>query len=143
MLGWTLADYVGGSMSIRVNAVALALAAVSGAHAEAHHSFAAEFSYELRGTISGEIVEVLFVNPHARYFISVKDDSGKDVLWDAQTRSPNALTGIGWNKDSIRVGDQVTIEGNLGRDNARKIWIREVRKDSGVVIRPTGEEPPP
>jgi hypothetical protein len=130
-------------MSIRVNVVALALAALSGSHAQAHHSFAAEFSYELSGTITGEVVEVLFVNPHARYFIAVKDDSGKEVLWDAQTRSPNALTGVGWNKDSIHVGDQVTIEGNLGRDNAHKIWINEVRKESGVVIRPTGQRPPP
>ena len=130
-------------MSIRVNVVALAFAALSGSHAQAHHSFAAEFSYELNGTITGEVVEVLFVNPHARYFIAVKDDSGKEVLWDAQTRSPNALTGVGWNKDSIRVGDQVVIEGNLGRDNAHKIWINEVRKESGVVIRPTGERPPP
>ena len=36
----------------------------------------------------------------------------------------------------------MTIEGNLGRDNARKIWIRELRKESGEMIRPTGEEPP-
>jgi hypothetical protein len=101
----------------------------------------AEFSYDVSGTITGEVVEVLFVNPHARYFISVKDDSGKEVLWDAQTRSPNALTGVGWNKDSIHVGEQVTIEGNLGRDNAHKIWINEVRKESGVVIRPTDDGP--
>jgi hypothetical protein len=42
----------------------------------------------------------------------------------------------------LRVGERVSIEGNLGRDGARKIWIREVRKASGEVLRPTGEEPP-
>jgi len=86
---------------------------------------------------------VLFVNPHARYFIAIKDEAGKEILWDAQTRSPNALAGVGWSKDTIRVGEQVTIEGNLGRDKARKIWIREIRRESGEVIRPTGEQPPP
>jgi hypothetical protein len=130
-------------MTVRAGLVALAIAFSIGPSAHAHHSFAAEFSYEESGTITGEVIEALFVNPHARYFIAVKDASGKQVVWDAQTRSTNALTRIGWNKDAVRVGEQVTIEGNLGRDGARKIWIRELKKESGEVIRPTGEEPPP
>ena len=129
-------------MSIRSSFAVLAFAALCALPSHAHHSFAAEFSYEESGTITGEVVEVLFVNPHARYFIAIDDGSGKEVLWDAQTRSPNALLNTGWNKDTIRVGERVTIEGNLGRDGAHKIWIRELRKDSGEVIRPTGEEPP-
>ena len=130
-------------MRIRPIVGVFAFAAMSGSHVHAHHSFAAEFSYDESGKITGEVVEVLFVNPHARYFIAVTDESGKEVLWDAQTRSPNALFATGWSKDTIRVGERVTIEGNLGRDKARKIWIREVHKDSGQIIRPTGEEPPP
>ena len=129
-------------MGIRASFAVLAFAALS-PETRAHHSFAAEFSYDESGTITGAVVEVLFVNPHARYFIATKDESGKEILWDAQTRSPNALAGAGWTKDTIRVGEQVTIEGNLGRDKARKIWIREIRLASGEVIRPTGEQPPP
>ena len=129
-------------MSIRATLVVLMFGALSG-HARAHHSFAAEFSYDESGTITGAVVEVLFVNPHARYFIAIKDENGKEILWDAQTRSPNALAAAGWSKDTIRVGEQITIEGNLGRDHTRKIWIREVRLPSGEVIRPTGEQPPP
>ena len=130
-------------MSNRLALLVLAGAALTLSRAGAHHSFAAEFLYDKSGTITGEVVEVLFVNPHARYFVALKDENGNEILWDAQTRSPNALFGIGWNKDTIRVGEQITIEGNLGRDNARKIWIREVRKASGETVRPTGEEPPP
>ena len=129
-------------MNIRMSVTLLAFAALSTSRGYAHHSFAAEFSYDESGTITGEVVEVLFVNPHARYFVAVNDESGKEVLWDAQTRSPNALLNTSWSKDTIRVGDLVTIEGNLGRDGARKIWIRELRKSSGEVIRPVGEEPP-
>jgi hypothetical protein len=129
-------------MNRRMSLAAFVLAALSAAPAGAHHSFAAEFSYDESGTITGQVVEVLFVNPHARYFIALKDDAGKEVLWDAQTRSPNALLNTGWNKDTVRVGERVTIEGNLGREGARKIWIRELRKESGEIVRPTGEEPP-
>ena len=130
-------------MSDRFGLPLLAVAALAVPRAHAHHSFAAEFHYDQSGTITGEVVEVLFVNPHARYFVAIEDENGNEILWDAQTRSPNALFAIGWNKDSIRVGERITIEGNLGRDNARKIWIREVRKASGEIVRPTGEEPPP
>ena len=129
-------------MSYRPSVLVVVIALLSASPSHAHHSFAAEFSYEDSGTITGEVVEVLFVNPHARYFIATKDESGREKLWDAQTRSPNALLNTGWNKDTIRVGERVTIEGNLGRDNAPKIWIRELRKESGAIIRPTGEEPP-
>jgi hypothetical protein len=129
-------------MSRRATLAALVIATFGVPHAHAHHSFAAEFSYEEAGTITGEVVEVLFVNPHARYFIATQNASGQQQLWDAQTRSPNALFNIGWSKDTIRVGERVTIEGNLGRDRAPKIWIRELRRQNGEVIRPTGEEPP-
>jgi hypothetical protein len=129
-------------MNSRSSVLAIVFGALSASPSHAHHSFAAEFSYDVSGTITGEVVEVLFVNPHARYFIAIKDAAGQEKLWDAQTRSPNALLNTGWSKDTVRVGERVTIEGNLGRDNAPKIWIRELRKESGEVIRPTGEEPP-
>jgi hypothetical protein len=129
-------------MILRSLSALLVLAALGSHPAGAHHSFAAEFSYDKSGTISGTVVEALFVNPHAHYVIALKDGSGKEILWDAQTRSPNALADVGWNKDTIRVGDEITIEGNLGRDDKRKIWIREVRKATGEVVRPAAEERP-
>lgn len=107
--------------------------------ARAHHSFAAEFDYDRLGDIEGEVIEVLYVNPHARYFIAVTDADGNEVIWDAQTRSPSALTRIGWSRDTIKLGDRVTIHGNLGLGDTRKIWIEEVRFESGRIVLPTGE----
>ena len=112
-----------------------------GTGANAHHSFAAEFDYDATGSITGEVIEVLFVNPHARYFLAVIDADGNEVIWDAQTRSTSALTRVGWTKDTIQLGETVTLEGNLGRDNTRKLWIREVTKADGSVIHPVAEEP--
>lgn len=116
----------------------LALLAQLGA-VRAHHSFAAEFDYDRLGDIEGEVIEVLFVNPHARYFIAVTDADGNEVVWDAQTRSPSALTRIGWSRDTIELGDRVTLHGNLGIGDTHKIWIREVRFDSGEIVYPTAE----
>jgi hypothetical protein len=117
-------------------ALCLALLAQQGA-VHAHHSFAAEFDYERFADIEGEVIEVLYVNPHARYFIAVTDGDGNEVIWDAQTRSPSALTRIGWSRDTIKLGDRVTLHGNLGIGDTRKIWIQEVRFESGEIVRPT------
>lgn len=119
-------------------AIGFAFLAQSGA-ARAHHSFAAEFDYDRLGDIEGEVIEVLYVNPHARYFIAVTDSDGNEVIWDAQSRSPSALTRIGWSRDTIRLGDRVTIHGNLGLGDTHKIWIEEVRFESGRIVRPTVE----
>jgi hypothetical protein len=122
-------------MSSRLIAL-LPLVGLTAAPLHAHHSFAAEFDYELTGTIEGEVIEVLYVNPHARYFVAVVGDDGEEAIWDAQTRSTSALTRVGWTRDLVKAGDRVVFEGNLGRDNARKLWIREITLPSGRVIRP-------
>lgn len=121
----------------RIAASLSMVAALAALPAGAHHSFAAEFDYGLTGTIEGEVIEVLYVNPHARYFVSVVGEDGKEEIWDTQTRSVSALTRVGWTRDLINVGDRVVLEGNLGRDGARKLWIREAKLPSGRVIRPT------
>jgi hypothetical protein len=123
-------------MPSRLIALLPLVAALTTAPAHAHHSFAAEFDYELTGTIEGEVVEALYVNPHVRYFVAVVGEDGKEVLWDTQTRSTSALTRVGWTRDLVKVGDRVVLEGNLGRDNTRKLWIREITLPSGRVIRP-------
>jgi len=127
-------------MSRLIYAVLSAALWLAAGSAGAHHSFAAEFDYDLTGTIEGEVIEVLFVNPHARYFVAVTDADGNEVIWDTQTRSTSALTRVGWSRDTIKVGERVTLEGNLGRDNTRKLWIREVRKANGEVIHPVADD---
>ena len=104
----------------------------------AHHSFAAEFSYELLGTRQGEIVELHFVNPHVHIFFTVKTDSGEEEIWDAQSSAPRNLLTRGWNPDTIKVGDQITIEGNLGLQNSHKLWIISMTLEDGTVIHASG-----
>jgi hypothetical protein len=107
------------------------------AHLSAHHSFAAEFDYDNFGSIEGEVIEVLFVNPHARYFIAITNTEGEEEVWDTQTMSISALTRFGWVGDTIQIGDHVVLEGNMGRDDTRKLWIRKVTMGNGRVITPT------
>ncbi len=108
------------------------------ASAAAHHSFAAEFSYELFGTKEGEVVELHYVNPHTRVFVAVTNENGEQEIWDAQTHSVNILFRLGWNRDTVKVGERVVLEGNLGLGNSRKLWIRTLTMENGTVITPDG-----
>ena len=108
------------------------------ASAAAHHSFAAEFSSEFFGSREGEVVEVHFVNPHAHVFFAVKNDNGEEQIWDAQSSTPQNLLRRGWNHDSIKVGQRITIEGNLGLGNSRKLWIITMTLENGTVINASG-----
>jgi len=94
-------------------AVVVMASAVS---AFAHHSFAAEYDSNKPVTVKGTIQRLAWVNPHAYIFVDVKDENGKVTTWAFETLSPNALARQGWNKYSLKPGDQVTVEGFLAKD---------------------------
>ena len=113
--------------------ILLGLALCAG-RAMAHHSFAAEFSYELFGTREGEVVEVHYVNPHTRIFVAVANEDGEEEIWDAQSHAVSVLLRSGWLRDTVRVGDKVVLEGFLGLENSRKLWISKMTLEDGQVL---------
>ena len=125
-------------MRMLIHCATMASLITCAASAAAHHSFAAEFSYEFFGSREGEVVEVHFVNPHAHIFFAVKNGNGKEEIWDAQSSAPQNLLRRGWSQDSIKVGDRITIEGNLGLENSRKLWIITMTLENGTVIYASG-----
>ena len=82
----------------------------------AHHSFAAEYDSNKQVTIKGTVNRVAWVNPHAYVYIDVKDDSGKVTTWAFESLSPNALARQGWNRNSLKAGEEVTVNGYLAKD---------------------------
>jgi hypothetical protein len=104
------------------------------ASSRAHHSFAAEFLAEEWATIEGEITQVWFKNPHVRYYVDVTDESGEVVQWDARTNAASMLQRQGWNKNTIKVGDKVTLYGNLGRDGKKLLSIFTVTFSDGSEL---------
>jgi len=97
----------------------------------AHHSFAAEFDANAQGSLSGVVTQVRFSNPHVRYKIDVTGEDGSMESWELQTSSVTSLRGQNWLKDSVRVGDVVSVEGQLGRDGVKKLFIRGIQTNDG------------
>jgi hypothetical protein len=98
--------------------VAAAVAALLGSGAAlAHHSFAAEFDRNMPITVTGTVTKVEWANPHARFYIDAKDDAGKTVNWDFELASPNGLMRRGWNRNSMKIGDVVTVTGHRAKNN--------------------------
>jgi len=99
----------------------------------AHHSFSAEYDRSKPVELTGAVTKLEWTNPHARIYIDVKDESGTLVNWDFELGPPNGLMRQGWNRNSLRAGQIVTISGFLSKDephvaNARSVHLPDGRQ---------------
>ena len=79
--------------------------------AAAHHSFAAEFDSKKPVTMTGTITKVEFQNPHIYFYIDVTQADGTLVNYAVEGGTPNQLRRQGWGRDSLKVGEVVTVQG--------------------------------
>lgn len=84
----------------------------------AHHAFAAEFDRAKPVKVQGAVVKMEWMNPHIWIYVDMKDEKGGLIRWQCEGGSPNTLTRQGWSKDSLKQGDQVTIEGYRAKDGS-------------------------
>lgn len=99
-------------------AALIAGAATGGA--VAHHSFASEFDAAKKLKLSGTVTKVEWRNPHTYFYVDVKGEDGAIHNWAMELGSPNVLMRRGWTRDSLKIGDQITVEGSRARDNSYK-----------------------
>lgn len=100
----------------------------------AHHSFSAEFDGTKAVEVKGTVTRVAWENPHVYFYIDVKDGKGNIVNWGCETGGPGGLRRAGWNRESMKVGDQVTVEGYLAKDGSHLMDARNVTLADGRRI---------
>src|SRR5262245_26787346 len=99
----------------------------------AHHSFAAEYDRDKPITVTGEVTKLLWTNPHARVQVDAKDQNGTTASWDFELGPPTALMRQGWNRNSLKPGQIITVNGFLSKDephvaNARSVTLADGRQ---------------
>jgi len=92
----------------------------------AHHSFAAEYDSNKPITVTGTVTKVEWTNPHARIYVDVKDEKGVVTNWNFEMGGPLQLKRLGWQRDSVKVGDEVKMDGYIAKDGSKRANARNV-----------------
>jgi hypothetical protein len=108
-----------------------ALTALAAPSANAHHSFAAEFDANSPIELTGTVTKVSWANPHTFFYIDVTTPKGDVENWALEMGSPNGLMRRGWTRDSMQIGDTVTVTGSRAKDGSFKGNARSVTLSTG------------
>ena len=111
-----------------VAGLALVAAAVP---AWAHHAFASEFDAKKPVKFAGTVTKMEWINPHAWMHVAVKKPDGTVENWMIEAGSPNSLFRRGIDKNTVRVGMQVVVDGYQARDGSRRANGRDVTLPEG------------
>jgi hypothetical protein len=114
-------------------AIGLVMALLPVFPALAHHAFGLQYDPSKSTTLKGIVTKIEWTNPHAHFYVDVKDENGNVTNWNMELASPNALRRLGWTREILKVGDEVAVFGAPAKDgtkmaNARTVTLADGRK---------------
>jgi hypothetical protein len=100
----------------------------------AHHSVAAQFDRTKTVTLSGPVVKLDWINPHARFLMDVKDNEGKVTRWEVELSAPAMLLRRGWTRNALPIGGTVSVSGPSAKDGSKMIYANAVTLADGKRV---------
>jgi hypothetical protein len=122
------------SAFVAAAAFALVLTSVYSSTLLAHHSFAAQYDRNKPATLTGPVTKVDWINPHARFFMDIKDATGKVANWEIELAAPAMLIRRGWTRNALKVGESVTVSGSLAKDGSNLLNANGVTLSDGKKV---------
>src|SRR5579871_2994829 len=100
----------------------------------AHHSFAAEYDQAKPVTFKGVVTKLDWMNPHVYFYVDATEKDGKTVHWACEAGNPNALARRGWKKNSLKAGDEITVQGYRAKDGTYTVNARSITLADGTKV---------
>lgn len=119
-------------------ALSAALALAAAAPCWAHHSFSAQYNRDDPVKLTGAVTKIEWMNPHVYFYIDVlNEETGEVENWALEMGAPAVIQRRGWTRNTMKIGDLVTVEGSRARDgsnvaNARKVIMAETGEELGA-----------
>jgi hypothetical protein len=101
----------------------------------AHHG-RSNYDVTSTATVKGIVTDFEWQNPHALIYFDVTDENGKVEKWIAETNSPNTLSRQGWNRNTVKTGDQITLIGHRVKGGANYINFSKIKFADGRELSP-------
>jgi hypothetical protein len=100
----------------------------------AHHAFSAQYDADAPVQLTGVVVKVDWLNPHAYFYIDVEDPAtGEITTWACELGSPVSMQRQGWTREALVLGDTLQVEGSKARDGSASMSA------SAVVVESSGQ----
>ena len=120
-------------MSLKSLSLAVATLVALGAPAWAHHSHANYNTGEFTN-VSGTVTDIAWMNPHVWLYVEVADEQGRPQVWTMEGGSVMALTRGGWQRDSLKPGDRISVRCHPMRDGSPSCVMGFVTNINGTAM---------
>jgi hypothetical protein len=91
-------------------------------------------------SVKGTVTAYDWANPHVMIFAQAADAKGSIQKWSIETRGgPNVLSKAGWSKDTIKVGEQITLIGYPNKNGSTNMRLQKVVFTNGMELYPGSE----
>ena len=99
----------------------------------AHHSNAG-LDMDSLIPIEGIVTEFSWRNPHVYFIVESTNSAGEVIEWDIQMASTITVSRMGWTRDSLAIGDRVSLMAHAAADGRPYALLDSIEKQGGVVL---------